>query len=69
MFQGDLVLDLIIKVITGDGDGSKKSIFQLFLLKIFLHPEYSSIQVLEHSSIQVQLFRILSTLNIQVFKY
>ena len=66
MFQGDLVLDLIIEVITGDGSRSKRASIQLLHFKIFLHREYSSIQVLEHSSIQVlehssiqvQLFRI-----------
>ena len=39
MFQGDLVLDLIIEVITGDdGGGSKKSIYSIVSCEHFPPP-------------------------------
>ena len=73
MFQGDLVLDLIIEVITGDGSRSKRASIQLLHFKIFLHREYSSIQVLEHSSIQVlehSSIQVLehSSIQVQLFR-
>ena len=38
MFQGDLVLDLIIEVITGDVGGSKKSIYSIVSCEHFPLP-------------------------------
>ena len=42
MFQGDLVLDLIIEMITDDGGGRKRIFIELLVYKKILHPVFSS---------------------------